>query len=235
MNVRRIVIALAMAGVTVGALATGTAQAKKAQPAPTPQQQAKVFARMLTEADVPRALLVDPGTEYTMKAHGGQHQALCDKNGKDIQGRETNLLYQVELGETNTINDPIAIEQKVWPYASTQQALREWQYIEQQARLCTGRSEWTGDTGNRNTQFLSNGRTELMVDGRTGIWIWIDARRGNFNVESEDGGYYVLYLVKDVIMSVEYDYADAKGLPFATRQLVDQLAFRLAQRWVDTA
>lgn len=223
-----------VAAVALGTMTVGAAQAKNTQVVPTPQQQAKVFERMLTVEDVPRRLIVDPGTEYTMKAHGGQHQALCDKNGKDIQGRETNLLYQIELGETNTIADPVAIEQKVWPYSSTQQALREWQYIEQQVQLCTGRSDWRGDTGNRNVQYLSNGRTEYVVDGRTGIWIWIDARRGSFNVESEDGGYYVLYLVKDVIMSVEYDYPDAKGLPFATRQLVDRLTFQLAQRWLDT-
>lgn len=178
--------------------------------------------------------MVSPGIEYTMKAHAGQHQSLCDKNGRDIQGRETDLLYQVELGETNVETDPIAIEQKVWPYASTQQALREWQYIEQQAKLCTGRSDWRGESGGTNVQYLQNGRTRLAVDGRTGIWIWIDSRKRATNSDNEDGGYYVLYLVKDTIQSVEYDYPDAKGLPFAARAQIDQLAWRLAERWLDT-
>lgn len=226
---------LAAAVIGMSLVVAAPAATAKPRPTPTPEEQARIFDRMLTRADVPRSLSVDAGIEYTMKDHTGQHQSLCDKNGRDIEGRETDLLYQVELGETNAVADPVAIEQKVWPYASTQEALREWLYIAQQARLCTGRSDWTGDTGNRNSQFLSNGRTRETIDGRTGIWIWIDARGSVRNPESEDGGYYVLYLVQDVIMSVEYDYPDAKGLPFAARQQVDQLAWRLGERWRNTS
>lgn len=230
MTMRRWAAVAAAASLLLG---SGVASAAR-QPAPSPEEQAKVFARMLTRADVPKSLMVSPGIEYTMKAHGGQHQSLCDKNGQDIQGRETDLLYQVELGETNVEADPIAIEQKVWPYASTQQALREWQYIEQQAKQCTGRSDWRGESGGTNVQYLQNGRTRLTVDGRTGIWIWIDSRKRATNSDNEDGGYYVLYLVKNTIQSVEYDYPDAKGLPFAARAQIDQLAWRLGERWIDT-
>lgn len=230
MTMRRWVAVVAAASMLVG----GGVAAAAPRPAPTPQEQAKVFARMLTRADVPKSLRVSPGIEYTMKAHEGQHQALCDKNGRDIQGRVTDLLFQVELGETNVETDPVAIEQKVWPYASTQQALREWQYIVQQVQHCTGRSEWRGETGSKNVQFLAHGRTNLTVDGRAGIWIWIDSRSRASDSDNEDGGYYVLYLVKDTIQSVEYDYPDAKGLPFAARAQVDQLAWRLAERWIDT-
>jgi len=230
MTMRRWVAAVAAFSMLLG----GGVAAAASRPTPTPEQQAKVFARMLTRADVPKSLMVSEGIEFTMKDHLGQHQSLCDKNGRDIQGRETNLLYQVELGETNVEKDPVAIEQKVWPYASTQRALREWQYIEQQVKLCTGRSEWRGESGGNNVQFLSHGRTSLTVDGRTGIWIWIDSRSRAGNSDNEDGGYYVLYLVKDTIQSVEYDYPDAKGLPFAARAQVDQLAWRLAERWIDT-
>ena len=231
---RRLMVALAATLVGASLVVAAPAATAKPRPTPTPEEQARIFDRMLVRTDVPRSLVVSPGIEYTMKDHGGQHQALCDKNGKDIQGRETDLLYQVELGETNTQVDPVAIEQKAWPYASTQEALREWLYIAQQAKFCTGRSTWAGETGNRNVQYLSNGSTNYRVDGRTGIWIWIDARGAVRNSENEDGGYYVLYLVKDVIMSVEYDYPDAKGLANATRQQVDLLTYRLAQRWLDT-
>ena len=219
MTIRRWVAVAAAASLLLG----GGVAAAASRPAPTPAEQAKIFARMLTRADVPKSLMVSPGIEYTVKAHGGQHQALCDKNGKDIQGRETDLLYQVELGETNVETDPIAIEQKVWPYASTQQA-----------PLCTGRSDWRGESGGTNVQYLQNGRTRLTVDGRSGIWIWIDSRKRATNSDNEDGGYYVLYLVKDTIQSVEYDYPDAKGLPFTARAQIDQLAWRLAERWLDT-
>ncbi len=231
--VRRSLIAMSVIGLVAGAISATNVQARL-QPTPTPVEQAAVFDRMLTRADVPRSLRVSPGIEYTMKNHEGQHQSLCDKNGRTIEGRETDLLYQVELGETNTIADPTAIEQKVWPYASTQQALRQWRYIVQQAKLCTGRSQWKGETGGDNIQFLSNGQTDFLIDGRPGIWIWIDSRRQAGSSDNEDGGYYVLYLVGDTIQSLEYDYPDAKGLPFRARQQVDRLAFRLADRWMTT-
>ena len=220
--------------VSAGMAVAMSPAAAKPRPTPTPQEQAKVYERMLTRADVPRSLRVAPGIEYTMKNHAGQHQSLCDKNGRDIQGRETDLLYQVELGETDVDPDPTAIEQKVWPYSSAQAALREWQYLERQVRLCSGRSQWRGETGGTNVQYLSNGRTTERVDGRTGIWVWIDARGAVRNPESEDGGYYVLHLVKDTIQSLEYDYPDQRGLPAAARSQVDRLSWRLAQRWLST-
>lgn len=222
---RKWTAALAAAVMGAGLLIAAPAATAKPRPTPTPAEMARVFERMLTRDDVRGSLMVDSGIEYTMKAHEGQHQSLCDKFGESIQGRETDLLYQVELGETNTKDDPVAIEQKVWPYASTQEALREWLYIVEQAGRCTGFSEG---------QKLSNGRTREQVDGRTGIWIWIDARRFSGNPDTEDGGYYVLYLVKDVIMSVEYDYPDRKGLAPAARRQVDQLTWRLAERWLAT-
>ena len=101
---------------------------------PTPAEQARHFERMLTRADAPKLLRISPGIEYTMKAHGGQHQELCDKDGEEIRGRETNLLYQVELGETNVWKDPIALEQKVWPYESAAATRSEWNYLVRQAK-----------------------------------------------------------------------------------------------------
>jgi len=234
-TIRKWTAALAATLIGASLIVAAPAATAKPRPTPTPEQQSKVFKRMLVRGDVPPSLFVSPGIEYTMKDHEGQHQSLCDKNGEDIQGRETDLLYQVELGETNVVADPVAIEQKVWPYPSTQIALREWLYIVQQAKRCTGMSEWTGEAGNRNRQRLSNGTTSYEVDGRKGIWIWIDARGSVRNPESEDGGYYVLYLVKDVIMSVEYDYPDRKGLPDAARRQVDLLAWRLGERWLATS
>lgn len=229
--VRRSLVAAAAVGLMVSGISAAHVQARP-QPTPTPVEQAAVFDRMLKRTDVPRSLAVSSGIEYTMKNHAGQHQSLCDKNGRTIEGRETDLLYQVELGETNTVADPTAIEQKVWPYASTQQALRQWRYIVQQAKLCTGRSQWKGEAGGNTVQFLSTGQTDFLIDGRPGVWIWIDSRRQAGSSDNEDGGYYVLYLVKDTIQSLEYDYPDAKGLSFRTRQQVDQLAFRLADRWM---
>lgn len=200
---------------------------------PTPEDAARNLARMLTVQDVPRSLVVDSGWEYTIKAHGGQHQSLCDKNGEDVQGRETDLLYQVELGETNLLEDPTAIEQKVWPYASTGQALREWQYLQREVRKCTGRSTWRTETGGLNVQILSWGYTNEAVRGNRGIWIYIDSRSAGFNPDTEDGGYYVLFPVGSTIQSVEYDFPDAVGLSLRTRTQVQQLAVTVAQRWLD--
>ena len=231
---RRLTTVTVVAAMVTGFVGAGSIAVAATRPSPTPAEQARVFERLLTEADVPRSLRVDAGIEYTMKGHGGQHQALCNKNGRDVQGRVTDLLYQVEMGETNLIADPVAIEQKVWPYQSAQAALREWRYLERQVRQCTGRSQSRGETGGVNTHYLSNGRTSQEIDGRTGIWIWIDARGSDFNPESEDGSYSVLYLAGDTIQSVEYDYVDAGGLSGPTRSSVNQLAGRLAERWLAT-
>ena len=237
MTTRPIAVRALIACLAVGALLGSTITAAHAtwNFPPSPKEQARAFERMLTVKDAPRILIISDGVEYTTKAHDGQHQSLCDKNGQDIQGRETNLLFQVELGETNVVADPVAFEQKVWPYRNPTEALREWQYIEAQAQKCFGRSSWRNDKGDPVLHYLSNGRTEQTVNGRTGIWIWIDAQGGRFNKESEDGGYYVLYLVGDTIQSYEYDYPDRRGLSSRARSAVDQLAWDLAERWLRTS
>lgn len=237
MTTRSIAMRSLVAGLAATALLGASVTSAQAQwnfP-PTPQEQAQAFERMLTAEDAPRILIISEGVEYTTKAHGGQHQSLCDKNGVDIQGRETNLLFQVELGETNVRPDPVAFEQKVWPYRTPAEALKEWQYIEAQAKRCFGVSSWRTEKGDPVRHQLHNGRTELTVNGRTGIWIWIDAQNGRYSKESEDGGYYVFYLVGDTIQSYEYDYPDKRGLPSRIRNAVDQLAWDLAQRWLRTS
>lgn len=222
------------AALVVGAaLASAGAVARGEQERPpTPAETARIQAKMLKRSDVPRALHVDQGWEFTIKAHEGQHQSLCDKNGEDIQGRETNMLYQIELGETNTLVDPTALEQKVWPYPSRRAAMREWTYLTQQVRYCTGRSSWTGETGNDNVQYLSWGWTDETVQGRHGIWIFIDSRSAGANPDTEDGGYYVLFPVGSTVQSVEYDFPDRRGLPARMRTMVNGVAVTVADRWL---
>jgi hypothetical protein len=232
---RCLTILTVAAALFTGCVGAGSVAVAATRPSPTPAEQARVFERLMTQEDVPRSLAVDAGIEYTMKGHGGQRQALCNKNGREIEGRDTDLLYQVEMGETNLIADPVAIEQKVWPYQSAQAALREWRYLERQVRQCTGRSQSSGETGGVTTQYLSNGRTGRESNGRTGIWIWIDARGSDIDSESQGAGYYVLHLAGDTIQSVEYDYVDAKGLSAPVRASVNQLAWRLAERWSTTS
>lgn len=233
MKARGLIALGAAATMGLSALVGAGAAQAKASPVPTPQEVAHNLARMLTVKDVPKELMLDPGWEFTVKAHPGQHQALCDKNGEDVQGRATDLLYQVELGETNLVADPIALEQKMWPYSSTTEALTEWQYIQQEVRKCTGQSTWKNDKGGMNVQYLSWGYTNLQVRGNKGIWIYIDARSSGFNPDSEDGGYYILFPVGSAIQSVEYDFPDAKGLSTRKRQLLEQLSVTLANRWLD--
>ena len=237
MTLRRTARRSLVAGLTAAAVLGATVTAAQAQLnyPPTPQEQAEAFERMLTPEDAPAILNISEGVEYTTKAHAGQHQSLCDKNGEDIQGRETNLLFQVELGETNARQDPVAFEQKVWPYRTPAEALREWQYIEAQAKKCFAVSSWRTEKGDPVRHQLHNGRTDRTVNGRTGIWIWIDAQNGRFSKESEDGGYYVLYLVGDTIQSYEYDYPDRRGLSPRVRNAVDDLAWELADRWLRTS
>ncbi len=217
----------AAAHVSVG----GSAQGAQERP-PTPEETARIQAKMLKRSDVPRALKVDQGWEFTIKAHEGQHQSLCDKNGKDIQGRETNMLYQIELGETNVLTDPTALEQKVWPYATRAAAQREWRYLTQQVRACTGPSNWTGAEGNTNSQYLSWGWTDETIAGQHGIWIFIEARSAGINPDTEDGGYYVLFPVGSTVQSVEYDFPDARGLSGRLRTMVNGVAVTVGERWL---
>lgn len=198
---------------------------------PTPAEQARHFERMLTRADAPKLLRISPGIEYTMKAHGGQHQELCDKDGEEIRGRETNLLYQVELGETNVWKDPIALEQKVWPYESAAATRSEWNYLVRQAKRCTGVNN-VGDESRPILHRISNGRTRRQVNGERGIWISIQLSAHEADPDTEDGGYYVLFRAGNSIHSVEFDYADRRGLTRDERDAVEELGQALAHRWI---
>lgn len=199
---------------------------------PSPAEQARNFERMLAPADAPAILGISRGVEYTTKAHGGQHQELCDLDGEEIQGRETNLLYQVELGETNILKDPIALEQKVWPYPSAARARSEWSYLVRQSRRCSGTNN-VGDADRPIVHRITNGRTRRQVHGERGIWISIRLDVEKAGRDVEDGGYYVLFRAGDAIHSVEFDYADRRGITREERDAVEELAQTLAYRWLD--
>ena len=197
-------------------------------PIPTPIQGATALTKMLTYSDVPRGLNVAPGREYTVKADKGSlMQGLCEKNGVELSGPLTHLLYQVELGETNAVLDPIALEQKVWQYDSASLAHKDWTIIERRAKQCTGRS-----VSGPSVQYLSNGVTEQSVEGRQGIWIYVKAPAVGVDPDTEDGYYYALVLVGDTIQSVEYDFIDAKGLSQRKKTMVNQVAVDLAGKWL---
>jgi hypothetical protein len=225
MRVSRTVVALGTTAIMAVALSTTQAHGS---PIPTPDQGATALTKMLTYADVPRALNVAPGWEYTIKADKSSlKQGLCDKNGVEIAGPLTGLLYQVELGETDVVLDPIALEQKVWQYESAALAQKDWTIIEKRAKKCTGRS-----VSGTSVQYLSNGRTDQSVEGRQGIWIFVNAPAVGINPDTEDGYYYALFLVGDTIQSVEYDFIDAKGLSQRKKVMVTQVAVDLAAKWL---
>ena len=225
MRITRTVVALSATAIMAVALSTAPASGATI---PTPDQGATALTKMLTYADVPRALNVAPGWEYTVKADKSSlMQGLCDKNGVEITGPLTHLLYQVELGETNAVLDPIALEQKVWQYDSAALAHKDWTVIEKRAKKCTGRS-----VSGPSVQYLSNGTTEQRVDGRQGIWIFVKAPAVGLNPDTEDGYYYALFLVGDTIQSVEYDFIDAKGLSQNKKSMVNQVAVDLAAKWL---
>lgn len=225
MRLVRMVVALSATAIVTVALSTAPASGS---PIPTPGQRATAVKRMLTEADVPSNLNVAPGWEYTVKADKSSlWQGLCDKNGLEISGPLTHLLYQVELGETAASLDPIAMEQKVWQYDSESLAHKDWTIIQRRAKQCTGRS-----VSGPSVQYLSNGTTEQSVEGRQGIWIYVKAPAFGLNPDTEDGYYYALFLVGDTIQSVEYDFIDAKGLSQRKKSMVNQVAVDLAAKWL---
>jgi hypothetical protein len=232
----RSVLRAALAAATAGALAVTLAPATAAATAeiPSSKEIKAALDRMLTYADAPRILDVAPGWEFTVKADTSLKQELCTRFGQEISGPKTSLLFQVELGESDDVGeDPVSTEQKVWQYRSTAAALRDWQIMERRVKQCSGRTREPDGEGRYVVQYLSNGRTDVTVEGRSGIWIHSDYKASRvLSADAGEGGYYVLFLVGDTIQSVEYDYPDNGKLSMAKRRAVDRMTKTLADRWL---
>lgn len=65
---------------------------------------------------------------------------LRTKNGGTILSPPAPLMFEVELGATDTEPDPIALQQNVWQYPDTASAARAWAVLKKRALPCTGRS-----------------------------------------------------------------------------------------------
>jgi hypothetical protein len=188
---------------------------------------------MLTYEDAPASLRIAPGWEFTIKADKSLKQDLCTKGSVDISGPLTDLLYQVELGETDSQTDPRSTEQKVWKYRSATRTARDWAVITERARQCQGRVVQRESDGTESIQHLSNGVTEITVNGATGIWIHSNYTKVSGAADAGEGGYYVLFRVGNTIQSVEYDFPDARGpLSQSLRLVVQRLAKKLGDRWL---
>jgi hypothetical protein len=187
--------------------------------------------RMLVWEDVPRAMKVAPGWEFTVKADESLALELCSKGATTILAPDAPVLYQVELGETDLQGDPVAFQQNVWQYADSTAASRAWSVLQKRARKCTGRSIERVPGERSNVQYLTNGSTDVDFDGRRGVWVQSRFARPLADGATNEGGYYVMFLNGDVIQSVEYDYPDTVDLSGALRSQVQQIAVALAGRW----
>jgi hypothetical protein len=206
------------------------AAAQRDEP-PSTSAMAQAADQMLTWGDVPPSLKVDPGWEFTTKADPLLALELCTKQSKTITTPPAPVMYQVELGETTAITDPLSIQQNIWQYPSEAQARRAWETTQRRAKRCTGRSVERGSQGSSNIQYLTNGATEVRVNGEPGIWIQSRFSRQLANDATSEGGYYVVFLNGSVLQSMEYDYADTIELTQGKRLAVQKLSQRLAERW----
>lgn len=220
--------ALLAAGTTL-TLGTGPARAADGT---TPQAQADALAKMMTGADFPASLKVDPGWEFTTKVDRWDLAfELCTKNGVAVQGLPSPIMYQVEFGETDRLADPISIQQNVWQFASTAQAKRAWQVMQQRAKRCTGTTrEPDGTAGGYATQVHTNGTTPAVVKGRPGLWTHSVYTTGS--ADAGEGGYYVAFLLDDAIQTVEFDFTAGEVLAARERWQINKVAQTLANRWL---
>lgn len=201
---------------------------------PTPEQLAHASTHMLTWADVPESMKVAPGWEFTAKSDPILALELCTKNGIAILSPRAPLMYQVELGETDAQVDPTAFQENIWQYPDSVAAARAWSVLQQRARKCTGRSIEREPGGRPSTQFLTNGITDVLVNGQPGIWTHSRFSRPLPEDAPSEGGYYVVFLNGDVIQSVEYDFPDTKNLSERLRRQVQSIAQSLALRWTNS-
>lgn len=198
---------------------------------PTTADVARASEQMLTWEDVPALLKVDPGWEFTAKADSLLALELCTKDGKAITTPPAPVMYQVELGETTAKSDPISLQQNVWQYSSEAQARRAWETTKARAKRCTGRTTERGTQGTSNIQYLTNGVTDVLVNGEPGIWTQSRFSRTLSEDATSEGGYYVVFLNGTVLQSMEYDYSDTVELPVRKRLAVQEISQRLAERW----
>jgi hypothetical protein len=197
-----------------------------------PQVQADALAKMMTSADIPSALKIDAGWEFTTKVDR-QDLAfeLCTKSGVTVRGVPAPVMHQVEFGETDRLADPISIQQNIWQFNSSAEAQRAWQVMQQRAKRCTGTTkEPSGVGGDYATQVLSNGTTRAVVNGRSGIWLHSVYASGTS--DAGEGGYYVAFLLDDAIQTVEFDVAEGEVLASNDRWPVKKTAQALANRWL---
>jgi hypothetical protein len=210
-------------------MGTGTAWATDGT---SPQAQADALGKMVTSADVPSSLLVDPGWEFTTKVDRYDLRfELCTKNGVAIEGLPAPIMHQVEFGETDLLSDPISVQQNIWQFTTPSEAKRAWRVMQARAKDCSGTTKEPGDSaGKFATQVLTNGTTRAVVNGQPGIWTHSLYRSGV--TPSGEGGYYVAFLLDDAIQTVEYDFAEGTVLPESDRWPVKKLAQTLANRWL---
>lgn len=186
---------------------------------------------MLVWEDAPANLKVAPGWEFTTKSDTSLVIELCSRNQQAVLGPKASLLYQVELGETDAIGDPVSLQQGLYVYADSAQAQKAWQLLQRRALRCTGRDLVREPGQKTNVQYLTNGETEVLVEGQPGIWIQSRFARPVDDNATNEGGYYVFFLNGNSIQRVEYDYEDTLDLPQGLRLRVQQLSQVLAERW----
>lgn len=209
-----------------GARATTTSPGQ-----PSPEQIAKAAGHMLVWEDVPKSMKVAPGWEFTSKADSTLALELCSKRGTPVLAPPVPIMFQVELGETDLQADPVAFQQDIWEFPDSAAAQRSWEVLTQRARRCAGRSIERAPGEHGNVQYLTNGTTDLEVDGRAGVWIHSRFARPVAEDAITEGGYLVVFLKDNVIQSVEYDYSDTKDLSNRLRIQVQRIAQMLADRW----
>ena len=200
----------------------------------TPDMQADAQEKMLVVGDLPQGLKVDPGWEFTTKIdrHDLKFE-LCTVRGATIETPPAPVMYQVEFGETDLVQDPYSLQENVWQFPDAASANYAWKMMKKRAQFCHGTTYESGGRGaGWVRQDLTNGIALQQVNGQTGIWTHSTYLHAATATDVGEGGYYVAYLLGDAIITVEYDFVEGVTLSAPQRRLVNTVARTLAERWL---
>lgn len=109
-----------------------------ASDAPSYDELKRVATVMLTAAEVPPSLDVDPGWRFTSKGGYSIAQKLCSNNGNAVTAPPVDLMYRVTLGDSTKTDSRTTLQQSIWIHPTERANRMAWAKIKTAAKRCHG-------------------------------------------------------------------------------------------------
>ena len=98
----------------------------------------RVSTLMLTAAEVPQSLDVDPGWRFTSTSRYPVTLHLCTTMGRAVTAPPVNEMHRVTLGASSPVGTRTALQQSMWVHSTDRAALKAWSDIKSGATECNG-------------------------------------------------------------------------------------------------